>query len=196
MLPRRYHPDLQNNIFELRAASIAKQLFGEDMSLDYDQFLGKKPKQQKAAFAMHQDMAYWPPQSPDTRTATVSLAINEASLMSGCLQVVPGSQKDQTLRAHRNAISNDSTDRENSHAQTVDILPSESIEHCPLEAGDVTVHDEWIIHGSGGNKSDQWRKTYVIAFRSNETVAWERQHGFTHSHNDEVNWDTFHEIGA
>jgi phytanoyl-CoA hydroxylase len=51
--------------------------------------------------------------------------------------------------------------------------------------------DEWIIHGSGGNSSPRWRRTYVIAFRSEQTVAWERKLGFTHSHNDFVNWDTF-----
>ena len=50
--------------------------------------------------------------------------------------------------------------------------------------GDVTVHDERVVHGSGGNTSDRWRRAYIVAFRSAETVAWERAHGFTHSHND------------
>ena len=27
-------------------------------------------------------------------------------------------------------------------------------------------------------------RAYIVAFRSRETVAWERAHGFTHSHND------------
>jgi hypothetical protein len=60
----------------------------------------------------------------------------------------------------------------------------------PVARGDVTVHDEWIVHGSGGNPSPRWRKTYVIAYRSRETVAYERSIGFTHSHNDTVNWKT------
>jgi phytanoyl-CoA hydroxylase len=33
-------------------------------------------------------------------------------------------------------------------------------------------------------------KAYVIAYRSKATVAHERSIGFTHSHNDRVNWIT------
>jgi len=42
MLPRVYHPPLQGNIYELRAAHVAAQLFkGVKMGLDYDQLLNK-----------------------------------------------------------------------------------------------------------------------------------------------------------
>ena len=44
MLPRRYLPSMQGNVFERRAASIARQLTrGKDMSIDYDQLLAKRP---------------------------------------------------------------------------------------------------------------------------------------------------------
>lgn len=44
-----------------------------------------------------------------------------------------------------------------------------------------------IVHGSGGNLSaKRWRRAYVIAYRSKETVAEERRQGFTHSHNDSI----------
>ena len=33
-----------------------------------------------------------------------------------------------------------------------------------------------------------WRRTYVLAFRHQDTIALERRAGFTHSHNDTVNW--------
>ena len=54
----------------------------------------------------------------------------------------------------------------------------------------ITVHNERIVHGSAGNQSDGWRRTYVIAHRSRQTVAYERSIGFTHSHNDTINWQT------
>ena len=61
----------------------------------------------------------------------------------------------------------------------------------PLKRGDITVHDEMIIHGSGGNSSpDRWRRTYITAFRSKACVDFERSIGFTHSHNDAINWET------
>ncbi len=47
------------------------------------------------------------------------------------------------------------------------------------------------VHGSGGNYTDGWRRTYVLAFRHQDTISLERKAGFTHSHNDAVNWDVF-----
>jgi hypothetical protein len=47
------------------------------------------------------------------------------------------------------------------------------------------VHNERVLHGSGGNSTAGWRRAYVVAFRARETVAEERRLGFTHSHNDE-----------
>src|SRR5262245_5273978 len=34
MLPRRYHPPLRDNVYERRAADVARQLCGDDMLLD------------------------------------------------------------------------------------------------------------------------------------------------------------------
>ena len=57
------------------------------------------------------------------------------------------------------------------------------------------IHDEYVIHGSSGNRSkDKQRRTYVVAFRPKVVVDAERKIGFTHSHNDVVNWDTFNDI--
>jgi hypothetical protein len=51
-----------------------------------------------------------------------------------------------------------------------------------------------VVHGSGGNNSPtNQRRTYVLAYRAGVIVEAERKIGFTHSHNDEVNWDTFHD---
>jgi hypothetical protein len=55
----------------------------------------------------------------------------------------------------------------------------------------MSVHNERIVHGSGGNPSSEWRRTYIVAFRHRELVAYERQLGFTHSHNDEIQWTTY-----
>lgn len=77
----------------------------------------------------------------------------------------------------------------------MDLQPSDEIAYLPVKLGDITLHNEWIVHGSGGNNSvNRWRRTYVLAFRSAETVAHERRLGFTHSHNDKVNWDTFDQL--
>src|SRR5262245_29693966 len=61
MLPREYYPAWQGNLYEQRAHSIAEQLCGSGMALDYDQLLAKRPFKEDAVFHWHQDAAYWPP---------------------------------------------------------------------------------------------------------------------------------------
>ena len=58
-----------------------------------------------------------------------------------------------------------------------------------LMPGDISIHNPFLIHGSNFNNSDKWRKTYIIAFRDSETIKKVRSIGFTHSHNDKVDWE-------
>jgi phytanoyl-CoA hydroxylase len=183
MLPRRYFPAWQGNILERRSASIAAQLQGEGLELDYDQLLAKRPGKADAVFAWHQDLAYWPV-TPDVRTATIWCAIDDSTVENGCMRFLPGSHREPRLRPHRPVTG----DREESHTLVAAVDESVDRVHCvEIARGDVTVHDERVVHGSGGNTSDRWRRAYIVAFRSAETVAWERAHGFTHSHNDAPN---------
>ncbi len=188
VLPRVYRPSIMNNIFEKRSRSIAVQLLGESSELDYDQFLAKRPNKPDAIFTWHQDLGYWPTGTPgSTLTATCSLALDDADEENGCLKVIPGSQR-RGLQPHEPLFGNN---REGSHILSVAVTDDESTTLLPLKRGDITVHDELIIHGSGGNRSpDRWRRTYITAFRSRECVAYERSIGFTHSHNDKVTWQT------
>jgi phytanoyl-CoA hydroxylase len=62
-----------------------------------------------------------------------------------------------------------------------------------LQPGDVSVHHERTLHGSGGNTSARWRRGYVVAFRAQATIAAERALGFTHSHEDRV--DVLRDVG-
>ena len=180
MLPRRYHPAWQGNLLERRAASIAEQLQGPGLVLDYDQLLAKRPQRADATFAWHQDMAYWP-DTPDARTATIWCAIDDSTVDNGCMRFVPGSQKEPALRPHRPVTG----DRETSHALCTDVDESvDDVRYVEIARGDVTVHDERVVHGSGPNRSDGWRRAYIIAFRTADTVETERKLGFTHSHND------------
>jgi hypothetical protein len=180
MLPTKYWPPLRGNPYERRAASIAEQLCGPDMVIDYDQLLAKRPGRTDAVFAWHQDQAYWPA-TPDTRTASFWLAIDDSTLANGCLRFVPGSHREPALRPHRPLHG----DRAKSHTLVAEVDESRDVVRpVPIKRGDVTAHHERVIHGSGGNTTQGWRRAYVLAFRSRETVALERKLGFTHSHND------------
>jgi len=196
MLPRKYYPLWQGNVYELRTASIAEQLCGEGMGIDYDQLLAKRPHKNDAIFPWHQDSAYWPPFKSDPTTTTMWLAVDNSTVENGCMMFVPGSHKETKLRAHRPAFGNS---REEAHALVCDVDDSENgpdTSHIvPINRGDITIHNERIIHGSGPNLSDGWRRAYVIAYRRVTCIEEERSMGFSHSHNDTTNWDTYHDWG-
>jgi hypothetical protein len=182
MLPRRYHAPLQGNVYERRAADVASQLCGSGMALDYDQLVAKPPRQPGAVFHWHQDLGYWPI-TADTRTASFWLALDDCGLDNGCVQFVDGSHREPELRPHLPLHG----DRDKNHTLVATVDPArDRIRPALLRRGDVSVHHERTVHGSGGNTSDRWRRGYVVAFRSEATIAEERAQGFTHSHNDTI----------
>jgi len=181
MLPRRYYPAWQGNVLERRALQVAEQLQGAGMALDYDQLLAKQPHKEDAVFAWHQDMAYWP-DTPDTRAATVWLAIDDSTVENGCMQFVPATNEEPALRPHHPVFGGRGT----SHALGTALRPDDHVAAVPIRRGDCTVHNERVMHGSGGNLSSGYRRAYVVAYRSIDTIETERALGFTHSHNDDV----------
>lgn len=195
VLPSHYQRELQGNVFQQVASNVTRQLLpGEPTVMDYDQFLAKKPGKKNAEFTMHQDLGYWP-KTQNTWTATFSLALTDSDIENGCLMVIPATNKEPALRRHRPVDYGGTGDlaqnRDQSHTLVIESRDTDVPVYLPVKRGSVTIHDERIVHGSGGNFSDTWRKTFVTAFRTEETVREERAMGFTHSHNDQVNWETF-----
>ena len=180
MLPRRYVPAWQGNVFEQVGLTIAEQLCGEGMVLDFDQLLAKQPGRDDAVFAWHQDQAYWI-NTDDRRTATCWLAVDDSTLESGCMQFLPGSHR-EPVRPHRPI----SASRDEQHTLVTDLRPDDVMVPVEIRRGDLTVHNEGVLHGSGGNRSTaNRRRAYINAYRSIDTVREERARGFTHSHNDD-----------
>ena len=179
MLPRTYFPEWQGNVYEQRTADIARQLCGDGMMIDYDQLLAKQPHKTDAVFAWHQDMAYWP-LTEDRRTATFWLAVDDSTVDNGCMRFVPATTHEAQLRPHAPVYGG----RGESHALATELRPGDEVIVKPIARGDCTVHNERVMHGSGGNRTAGYRRAYVIAFRSEATIKIERELGFTHSHND------------
>ncbi|KAL9187929.1 hypothetical protein ACHAXT_006307 [Thalassiosira profunda] len=126
----------------------------------------------------------------NVKASVKSLAVDDSTEENGCLRYVPGSGLERKLRRHAPLAGS----RDEGHALKIEVDESKGdvIALAPCMRGSVTVHDEFVVHGSGGNNSpDKQRRTYVLAYRPKAVVEAERRIGFTHSHNDKVNWDTF-----
>ncbi|KAL3914988.1 MAG: hypothetical protein SGARI_008292, partial [Bacillariaceae sp.] len=162
MLPTRYYPPLQNNVYERLTNNMAQQLFKKKkMVKDYDQLLNKRPGKDDAIFASHQDMAYWPSSKvlgvKDTSTCTFSLAMDDSDEANGCLRYVVGSGASKVLRSHRPASGNS---REDGHALVTSVGDDERVRLAPAKRRSITIHDEYVVHGSGGNTcKDRQRRT-------------------------------------
>lgn len=188
MLPRMYYPAWQGNVLEKRCKSVADQLRGGDMEVDFDQIFAKKPEAGDSAFLWHQDAAYWPPLKSDTSALNCWLAVSNVTKENGCLRYVPGSHLEAQLRVHKPVGKT----REDSHAIYTDIKEEEEgVVDVPVFRGDVIVHHERVLHASWPNLSNEWRHAYILGFRKSECIKEERALGFTHSHNADVNWDGF-----
>lgn len=182
MLPRRHHPPFAGNPWEVLAGEVAAHLMPAATALDYDQLLAKPPRHPDGVFHWHQDLAYWPA-TPSPETVTLWLALDDTDPSNGCLRFVRGSHLEADLRPHRPL----SGDRDESHTLVADVEEGDpAVVEVPLKRGEALAFRERVVHGSGGNASDRWRRAYVLAFRTPETVAAERAMGFTHSHEDDL----------
>ena len=84
------------------------------------------------------------------------------------MRFLPGSNKESTLRKHAPVrISKGRMDEESSHALATTLSPADeaSVRTVEIKRGDITVHDQRVVHGSGPNNSEGWRRAYVLAFQ-------------------------------
>jgi phytanoyl-CoA hydroxylase len=125
-------------------------------------------------------MAYWP-DTPDTRTATIWCAIDDSTIENGCMRFVPATNAEKALCPHTPNLGG----RGESHTLGTELQDGDEVVLAPIRRGDCTVHNKRVMHGSGGSHTAGYRRAYIIACRSQETIETERRLGFTHRHNDE-----------
>jgi 2-aminoethylphosphonate dioxygenase len=88
----------------------------------------------------------------DIRHLTINVAIDEATVENGCLEVVPGSHK-MDVELEDNHISKK---WENEHEWDL----------VPLEAGDLLFFGSYFAHRSGPNRSDKSRRAAYVTYHS------------------------------
>jgi non-heme Fe2+,alpha-ketoglutarate-dependent halogenase len=118
-----------------------------------------------AAFiSWHQDGAYWGLQPPKVTTAWI--ALSPSTLESGCMQVMPGTQKTQLPQTETYAVDNAL-----SRGQEIDMEVDESkaVALC-LAPGEMSLHHIGIAHGSKPNHADYARIGIAIRYIAPEVV--------------------------
>lgn len=137
---------------------VVADLIGPDIRLFHLSVWPKKAGD-TAFVSWHQDATYFGLEPPVQVTAWV--ALSDAPIEAGCLEVIPGSHKGGQLH-HRESASPDNL---LSRGQTVSgaIEPTATV-FMPLGAGQMSLHHTHLVHRSGPNRSAQRRVGLGISY--------------------------------
>jgi ectoine hydroxylase-related dioxygenase (phytanoyl-CoA dioxygenase family) len=134
------------------------QVLGPDFALWNSSFFAKPAAGGKRT-PWHQDGEYWPIRP--LATCTVWIAIDDSTPENGCLRIIPGSHKDRRLRSHHTYEGNDVTLHQELNADEYD--ESKAVDMV-LKAGQVSLHDVYILHGSEANHSAKPRRGMTLRY--------------------------------
>ncbi|MCY3761641.1 MAG: phytanoyl-CoA dioxygenase family protein [Gemmatimonadetes bacterium] len=148
-----------------RMTAYVGDILGSDFICWGAHFFCKMPGDGKGV-SWHQDASYWP-LSP-SKTVSVWLAVDRADRENACMQFVAGSHLHGHLDFVRSAES-----EANILNQTVP--EAERFGHrvvdVELEAGEISLHSDLLLHGSAPNLSDRRRCGLTLRYAAAEVRA-------------------------
>jgi ectoine hydroxylase-related dioxygenase (phytanoyl-CoA dioxygenase family) len=143
-----------------------QDLLGETVIIRHSHFFAKLPGDGKRV-SWHQDASYWP--LTPSKVVTAWLAIDDVDLGNGAMQIIP--------RSHLNAqlpFSESRSDENNVLNQTV--ADPERYGDAPvaleLKAGQISLHSDWLLHGSEVNRSSRRRCGLAMRYLSSDVRAY------------------------
>ncbi|MBL0932350.1 MAG: phytanoyl-CoA dioxygenase family protein [Alphaproteobacteria bacterium] len=140
------------------------QLIGPDVILWGCQIFCK-PGGNGMEVPFHQDGHYWPIRP--LATCTVWVALDDSKIENGCLRIVPRSHASRTLMPHMREDRDDVVLNQRVADPGFDPATAADIE---LEAGQMSMHDIFAIHGSNPNRSPKRRAGVAIRYMPGSSV--------------------------
>ena len=155
---------LDRELYELcthpRILDYVEQIVGSDFYLWGSQFFAKEPGADTTV-PWHQDAFYWPIQPH--RAVTVWLAVNDSFPENGAMKVIPGSHTKRM--SHKPSTRN--SDVLDVQADDQEFSEADAVHLC-MKAGECSLHDDNIVHGSSGNTSNVRRCGLTIRYSAGE----------------------------
>jgi hypothetical protein len=118
-----------------------------------------KPPRTGLAIPWHQDGQYWPIRP--LASCTVWIALDDSTVENGCLRIVRGSHRRKTIYHHRLDERPDYALEQ--HIDEADFDESDVVD-VELQAGQMSIHDVYAIHGSRVNNSNRRRAGFTIRY--------------------------------
>jgi len=147
-----------------RIVAYVRDLLGENVIAWGSHFFCKMPHDGKRV-SWHQDASYWP-LSP-SKTATVWLAIDDADRENACMRFIPGTHHfgHLTYRLTENDdtnVLNQSVENAEEFGEPIDV---------ELKAGEISIHNDLLLHGSEANNSDRRRCGLTLRYCASDVRA-------------------------
>lgn len=147
-----------------RIVACVKDLLGENVVGWGSHFFCKMPHDGKSV-AWHQDASYWP--LTPTRAVTVWLAIDDADTENACMRFIAGSHHFGHLTyrpsgSHEDNVLNQTIDDPEQYGEPVDDV---------LQAGEVSLHSDLLLHGSDANHSNRRRCGLTLRYAATDVRA-------------------------
>jgi hypothetical protein len=112
----------------------------------------------------HQDGVYWPLRPP--ATVTLWLALDDSLIENGCLRIVPGSHRLGLLK-HEQSDKDGLVLNTSVVASEIDVGAARCVE---LRAGQLSMHDIYLVHGSSPNTSPRRRCGLTLRYMPATTL--------------------------
>ena len=140
------------------------QLIGEDVILWGCQVFCK-PGGDGFETPWHQDGHYWPIRP--LANCTVWVALDDSTPENGCLRVIPGSHREKRTHQH---LMEDREDLVLSQRTADDAFDPGLARDVVLRAGQMSMHDIYMIHGANANRSPHRRAGVAIRYMPGTSV--------------------------
>ena len=124
-----------------------------------------KPAGEGREVPWHQDGHYWPIRP--LATCSVWVALDDVTLDNGAMGWVPGSHASRRLYTHHTDSRGELALNQALDSGQVDL---ESARYNQLEAGQMSLHDVHLVHGSPPNRSARRRAGLVLRYMPSTSV--------------------------
>jgi hypothetical protein len=148
-----------------RILDLVEDLIGPDIVCWGSHFFCKMPGDGKAV-GWHQDATYWP--LTPTRTVTAWVAIDDSDLGNGGMQVVPGSHMHGALPVRSSRPEEGNVLWETTAGWERFGAP----EPVVLQAGEISLHSDLLLHGSEPNRSARRRCGLTLRYAATGVRSW------------------------
>jgi non-haem Fe2+, alpha-ketoglutarate-dependent halogenase len=133
-----------------RVLDAVEDVLGPDLLIWATELFAKHPQDTAVSINWHRDRSYM---GLTGETTTAWVALSTSSAANGCMRAVPGPARREARPGRQGVVEVD-------EREVVDVL---------LEAGEMSLHDAEILHGSSPNRSEEKRVGFVIRFVTPQT---------------------------